>query len=158
MNLTDKVLINNLCDWPLHTRRLNGVGDITIPARVKNFAQLDVAEVQMHIQLNDPLFVGTDADHPGDHARLYIVDDEIRKQLFGYEADGEEDVIHLTAEAVKKLLAVRKRDDFKKQLEALVKTDAEKKMIVRIAKENGGDEVASWKMEAINNLATKVFI
>ena len=49
MELTDKVLINNLCDWALYFRRLNGVGDIRVPARVKNFAMLDVAEVQMQI-------------------------------------------------------------------------------------------------------------
>lgn len=158
MNLTDKVLINNLCDWPLYTPRLNGMGSITIPARVKNFAMLDVAEVQMHIQTNDPLFVGNDPARPGDHARLYIVDDEQRKQLFGYEDSETDDVVHLTADAVKKLLAVRKRDDFKAQLEALVKTDAEKKMVVQIAKENGGDEAAAWKMEAINNLAAEVSI
>ena len=79
MNLTDKVLINNLCDWPLYTPRLNGMGSITIPARVKNFAMLDVAEVQMHIQTNDPLFVGNDPARPGDHARLYIVDDVMKQ-------------------------------------------------------------------------------
>ena len=27
MELTDKVLINNLCSWPLHFKRLNGMGD-----------------------------------------------------------------------------------------------------------------------------------
>ena len=31
MELTDKVLIDNLCSWPLYFRRLNGVGDIRIP-------------------------------------------------------------------------------------------------------------------------------
>jgi len=158
MNLTDKVLINNLCDWPLYTPRMNGVGDIVIPARVKNFAMLDVAEVQLHIQSNDPLFVGNNPARPGDHARIYIVNDEQRKKLFGYADDVEDDVVTLTADAVKKLLSIRKRDEFKAQLEALVTTDAEKKMVVRIAKENGGDEVAAWKMEAINNLAETVSI
>ena len=50
MELTDKVLIDNLCSWPLYFRRLNGVGDIRIPAKVTGFAMLDVAEVQMQIQ------------------------------------------------------------------------------------------------------------
>lgn len=42
------------------------------------------------------------------------------------------------------------------RLEALVTNDAEKKMIAQIAKENGGDDVAAWKMDAINKLAESV--
>ena len=42
------------------------------------------------------------------------------------------------------------------RLAALVTNDAEKKMIAQIAKENGGDDVAAWKMDAINKLAESV--
>ena len=134
MELTDKVLIDNLCSWPLYFRRLNGVGDIRIPAKVTGFAMLDVAEVQMQIQS------GNDAQ---------------RKALFGY-ADTTDDVLVLNADSVRELLAIRKKDEFNARLEALVTNDAEKKMIAQIAKENGGDDVAAWKMDAINKLAESV--
>ena len=87
MELTDKVAINNLCSWALYFKRENGVGDIRIPANAKNFSQLDVAEVQMQIQRGNPLFVGDGRSNQGDHARLFIVDDQQRKELPGY---GEE--------------------------------------------------------------------
>ena len=90
---------------------------------------------------------------PGDHARLFIVDDKQRKELLGYGEETGDDALVLNAESVTKLLAVKKKEDFNRQLEELVKTDAEKKMVVQLAKEAGGDDVAAWKMEAINKLA-----
>lgn len=158
MELTEKVLINNLCNWALYFRRLNGIGDIRIPANVTNFAMLDVAEVQMQIQSGNKLFIGNDEAHPGDHARLYIVDDKQRKALLGYGEESEEDALVLNVESITKLLAVKKKDEFNRQLAELVKTDAEKKMVVQIAKEAGGDEVAAWKMNAINKLAETIVI
>lgn len=158
MELTDKVLIDNLCDWPLYFKRLNGVGDIRVPAKVKGYAMLDVAEVQMQIQSGNKLFVGFDATRPGDHPRLYITNDAQRKALFGYEDSVDEDVVALNTKAVTELLAVRTKKDFNERLQALVKTDAEKKMIVQLAKEAGGDEVAAWKMDAITELAESVTV
>ena len=155
MELTDKVLIDNLCSWPLYFRRLNGVGDIRIPANVTGFAMLDVAEVQMQIQSGNRMFVGNDPARPGDHARLFIQNDAQRKALFGY-ADTTDDVLVLNAESVRELLALRKKDEFNARLAALVTNDAEKKMIAQIAKENGGDDVAARKMDAINKLAESV--
>ena len=139
MELTDKVLIDNLCSWPLYFRRLNGVGDIRIPAKVTG----------------NRMFVGNDPSRPGDHARLFIQNDAQRKALFGY-ADTTDDVLVLNADSVRELLAIRKKDEFNARLEALVTNDAEKKMIAQIAKENGGDDVAAWKMDAINKLAESV--
>lgn len=158
MELTEKVLINNLCDWALYFRRLNGIGDIRIPAKVIGFAMLDVAEVQMQIQSGNKLFIGSDEAHPGDHARLFIVDEKQRKALLGYGEESEEEPLVLNVESVTKLLAIKKKDEFNRQLAELVKTDAEKKMVVQIAKEAGGDEVAAWKMDAINKLAETIVI
>lgn len=151
MEMTDKVAINNLCAWPLYFKRANGVGDIRVPANAKNFMLLDVAEVQTQIQLGNPLFVGVGGNQ-GDHARLYIVNDEQRKALLGIEDDNTEEVV-LNLDTVKELLSIRRKDDFQKRLEALVTTPAEKRMIVQIAKEAGGDDVAAWKMDAINAIA-----
>lgn len=153
MELTDKVLINNLCNWPLHFKRLNGMGDIRVPANAKNFALLDVSEVQMQIQMGNNLFIGNGGEQQGDHARLYIVNDEQRRALLGLDTSPNEDVTVVNAESVTALLAIRTKKEFKERLEALVKTDAEKKMVVKLAKDAGGDEVAAWKMEAISALA-----
>lgn len=153
MELTDKVAINNLCSWALYFKRENGVGDIRIPANAKNFSQLDVAEVQMQIQRGNPLFVGDGRSNQGDHARLFIVDDKQRKELLGYGEESAQDAVVLNEESVKALLAIRGKDAFHAKLNELVTTPAEKKMIVQIAKECGGDGVAAWKMAAINELA-----
>lgn len=151
MNLTDKVAINNLCSWPLYFKRANGVGDVTIPANAKNFMLLDFAEVQTQIQLGNPLFIGV-AGNQGDHARLFIVDDDQRKELLGIEGDTAESLV-LSVDAVRELLAVKRKDEFNKRLTAMVVTPAEKRMIAKLAKEAGGDDVAAWKMDAINAVA-----
>lgn len=151
MEMTDKVAINNLCAWPVYFKRANGVGDIRVPANAKNFMLLDAAEVQTQIQLGNPLFVGIGGNQ-GDHARLYIVDDEQRKTLLGIDGDNNVEVV-LNLDTVKELLSIRRKDDFKARLEALVTTPAEKRMIVQLAKEAGGDDVAAWKMDAINAIA-----
>lgn len=154
MQLTDKVLINNLCSWNIYFKRLNGVGDIRIPGGAKNFAALDVAEVQMQIQMGNNLFIGDGLERNGDHARLYIVDDEQRKELLGLTVgDSNEDVTVLNEDTVTELLSIRSKEKFNERLQALVKTDAEKKMIVDIANKVGGEDVAAWKMKAINELA-----
>lgn len=158
MELTDKVLIDNLCDWPLYFKRLNGMGDIRVPAKVKGYAMLDFAEVQMQVQSGNKLFVGFDASRPGDHARLYISNDEQRKALFGYEDAADGDVVALNGKSVAQLLAIRTKKEFNDRLQALVRTDAEKKMVVQLAKEAGGEEVVAWKMDAINQLAESVSV
>lgn len=140
MELTDKVAINNLCGWALYFKRENGVGDIRIPANAKNFSQLDVAEVQMQIQRGNPLFVGNGTSNQGDHARLFIVDDKQRKALLGYGEESTQDAVVLNEESVKALLAIRGKEAFNARLNELVSTTAEKKMIVQIAKECGGDD------------------
>ena len=152
MELTDKVLLNNLCAWPLYFRRANGMGDIRVPANAKNFSMVDVAEVQMQIQLNNPLFVGNGDGRQGDHARLYIVNDEQRRALLGGD-DAADDPTVLIAQSVKELLAINNKNKFQARLEELVKTDAEKRMVLAVAKESGGDDVAAWKMAAITALA-----
>ena len=153
MEITDKVLIDNLCAWPVYFRRSNGMGDIRIPANVKGYAVLDVAEVQAQIQLGNMLFVGSGSANNGDHARLFISNEKQRKALLGFEDGGTSDAMVLNVDSVRELLAIRGKEAFQKRLEALVTTSAEKRMVAKFAKEAGGDDVAAWKMEAINAVA-----
>ena len=78
---TNNVLVNNLCSWPLGFRRLAGQGDIAIPGKARNFPLLSEEEVLAQIQTGNVMFTGTDG--MGNHARIQIVDEAKRKELFG---------------------------------------------------------------------------
>ena len=77
---TNNVLVNNLCAWPLYFKRVIGVGDVSIPANARKFATLSFEEVQAQIQMGNVMFTGTDG--MGSHARIQIIDDETRRELF----------------------------------------------------------------------------
>ena len=151
MTANNNVLVNNLCSWPLSFWRKAGQGDIEIPANAKNYPLLSFEEVMAQIQTGNKMFTGTDG--MGNHARIQIVNDEQRKQLFGLESVETEDPTLLNLEAVKALLAIRTKAKFNEQLQAMVKTDAEKKMLVELAKQAGSDEAEAWKVDALRELA-----
>ena len=151
MTANNNVLVNNLCSWPLSFWCKAGQGDIEIPANAKNYPLLSFEEVLAQIQTGNKMFTGTDG--MGNHARIQIVNDEQRKQLFGLESVETEDPTLLNLEAVKALLAIRTKAKFNEQLQAMVKTDAEKKMLVELAKQAGSDEAEAWKVDALRELA-----
>ena len=151
MTANNNVLVNNLCSWPLSFWRKAGQGDIEIPANAKNYPLLSFEEVLAQIQTGNKMFTGTDG--MGNHARIQIVNDEQRKQLFGLESVETEDPTLLNLEAVKALLAIRTKAKFNEQLQAMVKTDAEKKRLVELAKQAGSDEAEAWKVDALRELA-----
>ena len=151
MTANNNVLVNNLCSWPLSFWRKAVQGDIEIPANAKNYPLLSFEEVLAQIQTGNKMFTGTDG--MGNHARIQIVNDEQRKQLFGLESVETEDPTLLNLEAVKALLAIRTKAKFNEQLQAMVKTDAEKKMLVELAKQAGSDEAEAWKVDALRELA-----
>ena len=151
MTANNNVLVNNLCSWPLSFWRKAGQGDIEIPANAKNYPLLSFEEVLAQIQTGNKMFTGTDG--MGNHARVQIVNDEQRRQLFGLESVETEDPTLLNLEAVKALLAIRTKAKFNEQLQAMVKTDAEKKMLVELAKQAGSDEAEAWKVDALRELA-----
>ena len=148
--MANNVLINNLCKWPLYFKRATGQGDVEIPANAKNYPLLSYEEVQAQIQLGNIMFVGN--DRMGNHARIQIVDEAQRKELFGLPPDVPEPVI-VNEETVKALLAIRGKEKFKETLENMVQTDAEKKMLVDIAFKVGAEEAVSWKVDALRALA-----
>lgn len=147
--MANNVLINNLCNWDLYFRRATGMGDVKIPANAKNFPLLSFEEVQAQIQLGNVMFAGTDG--MGGHARIQIVDEAQRNTLFGIENHAAEPVV-LTQEAVKELLAIKSKAKFNDKLSQLVKTNAEKKMLVKIAFDVGAEEAESWKVDALRKL------
>lgn len=148
---TNNVLVNNLCSWPLSFRRLAGQGDIEIPGNARNFPLLSFDEVMAQIQTGNVMFTGT--DRMGNHARIQIVDDEKRKELFGL---GEVEVAPptlLDEESVRELLTIRQKGKFNERLNEMVKTDAEKKMLVDLAFKVGAEDAETWKVDALRKLA-----
>lgn len=145
------VPVNNLCGWPLYFKRATGQGDVEIPARVKGFQMLSFDEVLAQIQIGNPIFVGTDG--MGGHARVEIIDDEQRKELFGFSDDGTSAPAVLNEESVRDLLAIRSKAKFDDRLNELVKTSAEKKMLVEIAFSVGGENAETWKVDKLRALA-----
>ena len=139
---TNNVLVNNLCSWPLGFRRLAGQGDIAIPGKARNFPLLSEEEVLAQIQTGNVMFTGTDG--MGNHAR---------KELFGLGDTEVSTPILLNEESVKELLAIRSKAKFNEQLEAMVKTDAEKRMLVELAFSVGAEDAESWKVDALRKLA-----
>lgn len=148
---TNNVLVNNLCSWPLGFRRLAGQGDIAIPSKARNFPLLSEEEVLAQIQTGNVMFTGTDG--MGNHARIQIVDEAKRKELFGLGDAEVSAPILLNEESVKELLAIRSKAKFNEQLEAMVKTDAEKRMLVELAFNVGAEDAESWKVDALRKLA-----
>lgn len=148
---TNNVLVNNLCSWPLSFRRIAGQGDIEIPGNARNFPLLSFDEVMAQIQTGNVMFTGT--DNMGSHARIQIVDEAKRKELFGL---GDVEVgppALLNEESVKELLAIRQKAKFNDRLAEMVKTDAEKKMLVEIAFKVGAENSEAWKVDALRKLA-----
>ena len=151
MVTNNNVLVNNLCSWPLSFWRKAGQGDVEIPANAKNWPLLSFEEIQAQIQTGNRMFTGTDG--MGNHARIQIVDDTQRKQLFGLESVETNAPTLLNLEEVSKLLAIRSKAKFHEQLQAMVTTDAEKKMLVELAKQAGSDDAEAWKVDALRELA-----
>ena len=148
---TNNVLVNNLCAWPLSFRRLAGQGEVEIPANARNFPLLSVEEVMSQIQTNNVMFVGT--DKMGSHARIRIVDEAQRKELFGLVDVDVEPPVLLNEDSVKELLSIRSKAKFNEQLAKMVKTDAEKKMLVDLAFKVGAEDSATWQVDALRKLA-----
>lgn len=149
---TDRVVISNNRNW-----NLNFVSteppyyDITIPAGVKHWKKLTVAEVEGQIQIDNSFFVGRDGR--GNNAAIEIEDKDIRDYLFHTEGDEGDGIIVLNLKSVKELLAIENKNDFEKRLAKLVVSDSDKKMIVPLAIEAGIDDVASYKISKIEKIS-----
>jgi hypothetical protein len=150
IKLTDRVSIDNLVDWDLGFISSEANRDITIPAKVKGFKQLTIAEVDGQVKLGNKFFCGIDGF--GSNAYVKINDDEVMAFVFGTTAESSE-ISLLTLENVKKLLATKPKATFEKELNKLVVTEAEKKMIVSLATEAGIEDVEGYKKTLIEEVS-----
>ena len=128
-----------------------GAGRYRNSGQSSEFPLLSEEEVLAQIQTGNVMFTGTDG--MGNHARIQIVDEAKRKELFGLGDAEVSTPILLNEESVKELLAIRSKAKFNEQLEAMVKTDAEKRMLVELAFSAGAEDAESWKVDALRKLA-----
>lgn len=154
--MANNVLVNNLCSWPLYFNRAEGHGSFMIPANAKGFPLLSMDEIKTQIQMNNPLFVGTDG--MGSHARIQFVNDAERREAFGLGEEVKQEPIILNDVSIKELLAIKTKTKFKEKLNQLVHTEAEKRMLVEIAFANGAENAESWKVDALRELSKDVKI
>lgn len=150
-NDTDRVVISNNRNWNLDFVSTETGRDITIPANVKHWKKLTIAEIQGQIQTDNSFFVGTDGR--GNNAAIEIEDREVRDFLFHLEGNEGDSMIILNTDSVKKLLAIDNKAEYERRLNELVVSKSDKKMIIPLALEVGIDDVASYKITLIEKVS-----
>jgi hypothetical protein len=133
VNLDEKVVIKNLCEWDLYFPRIETSG--TVKLVKKGINRLTRAEIQAQVFSNNTMFTGTDGR--GSNAKIYI-DDKKTRVLVGFEdEDGKEKQKILTPERVKEILNLKTLKSFKENISKDVKTQAEKLVLIEEAKKQG---------------------
>lgn len=151
ISYTDRVVLTNTRSWNLNFKSTETDKDIVIPARAEHWSKLTVAEVEGQIQTGNFFFAGADGD--GNNAYIKIEDDDVRNFVFHFDEYENGERIILDLESVKKLLAISNRDEFESELEKLVVTDGDKRMIIPMALKAGIDNVESYKVSAIEKIS-----
>lgn len=147
LKLSERVSIDNLSDWDVSFVSEDTGKDILIAGNVKNFKKLTLAEVDNQVKVGNIAFCGT--DDLGSHAIFRINDPLVREYVFGEDVNP----IQLTQDAIKSLLEISDKRKFNDVLSELVVTNSEKRMIVRMCEKIGVDDVASFKIAAIEKIS-----
>lgn len=130
LNLDEKVVLKNLCEWDLYFPRIEGTGDIKIAKKGVN--RLTRGEVQSQVYANNGMFVGVDGK--GSHAKIFI-EDKATRVLVGFEdEEGKEEQNVLTPEKIKKLYEYKTQSTFEKHVKENVVLDSEKLLLVEEGK------------------------
>lgn len=149
---SDRVAIDNLCDWNINFVSEETGKDIVIPQSVRNYKTLTLSEVDAQVKIGNIAFVGVDG--LGSHAAIRIIDPIMREYVFQEVVDP----IQLTEDAVVELLEIENRSQYEARLSELVVTNSEKKMIAIMCSDNEThprvslDNVVSYKIGSIERL------
>lgn len=130
LNLEQKVTVRNLAGWTVGFRRIETLGDVTIPK--EGTVRLSRGEIIAQTQSGNRLFNGI--DERGSHATLYIEDEPTRLEV---EFDCKEEKrtqFVLNTDIVKKLFDYKTMKSFEDKLHEYVVTRAEKYAITQIIK------------------------
>lgn len=126
-NPEKKVTVKTIASWTTGFKRIESNGDVTIPAN--GSVRLNASEIIAQIQNGNSLFTGT--DEQGSHATLFI-DDKATRLEGNLETENRPQLI-ITTQSVKELFK-KPKTTFKKALENLVVTRAEKYAIIDIVR------------------------
>lgn len=126
-NPEKKVTVKTIASWTTGFKRIESNGDVTIPAN--GSVRLNASEIIAQIQNGNSLFTGT--DEQGAHATLFI-DDKATRIEGNLETEDRPQLI-ITTQSVKDLFK-KPKTTFKKALENLVVTRAEKYAIIDIVR------------------------
>lgn len=147
-NSYERVKINNIYPWCVGYRATCMVKGVNIPANAKNNVSLTFEAVKEGVDSQSVGFVGRDGR--GTRAALQIVDPELREYFFGTQ----DEPYYYKPENVKKLLAIKKKADFKKELDFLVTNDAEARAVLWFCFDKDGLNVEEnslgWQCDLIN--------
>lgn len=149
LNMDEKILIKNLCEWNIYFKRINGFGDVALPP--KTLFKIERGEVISQVQNGNKFFTGNDGN--GSHARIFIEDKETRVECGFETANKEQEVI--TEAKVKEIFAIKNFNNFKKGIENVAKSHAEKATLVNLVKKLGLNEYDKIKfIEAHAGMST----
>lgn len=148
--LTDRVPITNLNNWELNFISTETEKDIVIPARANKIRKLTVAEIDGQVQSGNIYFVGVDG--MGNNACIKIEDEDVFRYVFRLDDDEPVNVRILDLDSVKNLLNISDKREYERELESLVVTNSDKKMIVSLVQQAGIENVEGYKKTAIENL------
>lgn len=130
MNLDEKIVLKNLCEWDLFFKRVETGGEVKVPK--KGVTRLSRGEVQAQVYANNTMIAGLDG--LGSHAKIYI-DDKATRVMLGFEREDskkEQDVV--TPERIQKILAYKTQKTFEEKIQEEIKLDSEKLLLVEEAK------------------------
>lgn len=130
LNMDEKVQVKNLCEWSIGFARIDGTGDISIPANAT--IRLTRGEIYSQVQTGNKLFSGTDGR--GSHARLYILDKPTRIDL-DFECDDDKSSQNIvTDEKIKEVFAIKSINAFENTVKEMFITHAEKAILAGAVK------------------------
>ena len=128
IDLNKIVLIKNLCNWDIYMRQLSGISSGSIRIKANASKPMTWGEVILQVEEQNKFFAWNDN---GDHPKVYIQDDELRKYL-GFDKQKV-----LTEDKVKKIIEYKTMETFKKHVEENVVRNHEKINMIKWAKKHG---------------------
>lgn len=134
IDMDKKIYIKNLCNYPLYFPRINGSGDVSLPALTT--IRIDTSEVVSQSQNNNTMFNGTDGK--GSHAMIFIDDKDVRVYLDFETEEKPQDII--TDEKIKEAFGLKAKTKFESAIKELATTYAEKVSLVSGIKRLGFNE------------------
>ena len=130
LNLDEKVTVKNIAGWKVTFARIEGIGDISIPA--DGVTKLTRNEIISQVQNGNKLFSGVRGD--GNHPTLFINDALTRREV-GFESeDGSTKQIVFDDKIVKNIFSIKKQEAFQDAVKNTIKVRAEKYAIIQAIK------------------------